>query len=141
MFLTYVYNFKSMFLTLLKPDYFCMLFAMSYLKIFTYYRMLNHSSFNSFACSYICKCLDCFLKAHNKKLNQYCLHFIIFFTARKKNFKNCFGFRLGWVDLQKTWVRSWVNLFLLQVKKSSLSQVFFGSSWVESENSDPFCLV
>ena len=31
----------------------------------------------------LCKCLNCFLKTHNKQLNQYCLYFILFLTKKK----------------------------------------------------------
>ena len=76
----------------------------------------------------LCKCLNCFLKAHNKQLNQYFLNFIIFFLPNGQ----------GRVDPQKTWVKSWVNLFLLQVKKIRFG---LGIFWVGSENFDPFCHV
>ena len=73
----------------------------------------------------LCKCFNCFLKAHNKQLNQYCLNFTIFFTQKKKVLKKWFGFgsgrRLGRVDLQKTRDGSQINLFLLQVKKKKNS--------------------
>ena len=62
----------------------------------------------------LCKCINCFLKAHNKQLNQYCLNFIIFFT-KKKVLKKWFGFgsgrELSRVDPHKTWVESRVNPF------------------------------
>ena len=45
----------------------------------------------------LCKCPNCFLKAHNKQLSQYCLNFIIFFTPNKKVLKN--GSGLGRVRL------------------------------------------
>ena len=45
---------------------------------------------------------------------------------------------LSRVDPQKTWVKSWVNLFLLQVKKIRFG---LGIFWVGSENFDPFCHV
>ena len=34
-------------------------------------------------CIQLCKCLNCFLKTHNKQLNQYCLYFILFFYPKK----------------------------------------------------------
>ena len=43
----------------------------------------------------LCKCLNCFLKALNKKLNQQCLNFIIFFY-QKKVLKKWFGFGPSW---------------------------------------------
>ena len=41
-------------------------------------------------CMQLCKCLNCFLKTHNKQLNQYCLNFI-FFNTKKKVLKNGSG--------------------------------------------------
>ena len=67
----------------------------------------------------LCRCINCFLKPHNKQLNQYCLNFTIFLPQKKKFLKNGSG-----------WVRSQVNPFLFRVKKS-------GSGWVGSENSNP----
>ena len=43
----------------------------------------------------LCKCLNCFLKTHNKQLNQYCLDFTIFFYPKKKVLKKWFGFGSG----------------------------------------------
>ena len=73
--------------------------------------------------------LNCFLKAHKKQLNQYCLYFILF-LPKKKSFKN--GSGSGWVYLQKIRVGSWVNPFLFQVKKIEfrLGILRVGSSWV-----------
>ena len=59
-----------------------------------------------FICMQLCKCLNYFLKAHNKQLNQYCLNFIIFLT-KKKVLKNGSSHRLGWVGPQK---KGWVGL-------------------------------
>ena len=83
------------------------------------------------------KCINCFLKAHNKQLNQYYLNFTTFFTQKKKVLKKWFKFGSGWVDLQKTRVGSRVNPFLLWVKK-----IEFGSSifLVRSENFDLFAM-
>ena len=75
----------------------------------------------------LCKCLNCFLKVHNKQLNQYCLNFIIFLPKKKKVLKN--GSSSGQIGLgwpAKTRVGSWVNPFLFQVKNLNLGQVFFG---------------
>ena len=58
-----------------------------------------------FICMQLCKCLNYFLKAHNKQLNQYCLNFIIFLT-KKKVLKNGLSHRLGWVGPQK---KGWVT--------------------------------
>ena len=45
----------------------------------------------------LCKCLDCFLKAHNKQINLYCL---LFFLTKKNSFKKWFRFVFGsWVEL------------------------------------------
>ena len=78
-------------------------------------------------CMQLCKCINCFSKAHNKQLNQYCLNFTFFFY-QKKSFK-----KMVWVQ-----VRSQVNLFLLWVKKIEFRSGIFR---VGSENSDPFCHV
>ena len=43
-----------------------------------------------FICMQLYKCLNCFLKTHNKQLNQYCLYFILFFY-QKKVLKNSLG--------------------------------------------------
>ena len=79
-------------------------------------------------CMQLCKCLNCFLKTHNKQLNQYCLNFI-FFNPKKKSFKKWFGSsrvtgQSIFASCKKIWV--WVRYFLSQV---------------ESENSNPFCHV
>ena len=68
----------------------------------------------------LCKCINCFLKAHNKQLNKYCLNFIIFLPPKKKFIKKWFGFGSGWVDPQKTQIGSRVNPFLLRVKKNRI---------------------
>ena len=78
-------------------------------------------------CMQLCKCINCFSKAHNKQLNQYCLNFTIFFY-QKKSFKKMVWVRVG----------SQVNLFLLWVKKIGFRSGIFR---VGSENSDPFCHV
>ena len=75
-------------------------------------------------CMQLCKCINCFSKAHNKQLNQYCLNFTIFFY-QKKSFKKMVWVRVG----------SQVNLFLLWVKKIEFRSGIFR---VGSENSDPF---
>ena len=53
-------------------------------------------------CMQLCKCLNCFLKSHNKQLNQYCLNFTIF-LPKKNVLKNVLGssHRLGRV--RKFW--------------------------------------
>ena len=77
----------------------------------------------------LCKCINYFLKAHNKQLNQYCLNFTIFFFYQKKSFKKIVRVGSGQVDLQKTWVGSWVNPFLLRAKKIGFG---LGIFWVGS---------
>ena len=52
-------------------------------------------------CMQLCKCLNCFLKSHNKQLNQYCLNFIIFLT-KKKVLKNGSSHKLGWPEKQRS---------------------------------------
>ena len=69
------------------------------------------------------KCLTCFLKTHNKQLNQYCLNFIIFLQKKKR-----FGFESGQVDSQKTRVELRANPVLLVSKILGSGRVFFGSS-------------
>ena len=44
----------------------------------------------------LCKCINCFLKAHNKQLNQYCLNFTIFLPKKKKSFKKRVRVESGW---------------------------------------------
>ena len=67
-------------------------------------------------CMQLCKYIDCFLKVHNKQLNQYCLNLIFFFYP-KKSLKKKYGSSSGQVDPTKTQVGSQVNLFLLRIKK------------------------
>ena len=67
-------------------------------------------------CMQLCKCINCFTKAHNKQLNQYCLNFTFFFLPKKKVLKKWFGFRSGH--------RS--TCFCFGSKKSGSGQVFFG---------------
>ena len=66
----------------------------------------------------LCKCLNCFLKTHNKQLNQYYLNFIIFFY-QKKVLKNALG--LSRVTGQTVFILS---------KKNQVRLNFFESSWV-----------
>ena len=114
--------------------------------ILCYLISINHYSLQiaqsfifQFICMQLCKCLNCFLKTHNKQLNQYCLNssFFFFFTKKKKGFKNGLGHESdcgsGWVDLQKTQAKSQVNPFLFSIKKKKIK---FKSSPIR--NSDPF---
>ena len=65
----------------------------------------------------LCKCLNYFLKTHNKQLNQYCLNFNIFYQ-KIKDLKNSSSHRSGRVDPQKKKkFGSRVNPFLLRGKK------------------------
>ena len=125
MFLTHVYNFKYVFnSTVIKLSW----HILYYLIFKNIYSLQNAQLFFvQLICMQLCKYINCFLKTHNKQLNQYCLNFSIFFTKKKKVLKKWFGFESGWVDLQKTRVGSRVNPFLLKVKKSGSNRVFFES--------------
>ena len=62
------------------------------------YSLPNAQSFIfQLICIQLCKYLNCFLKTHNKQLNQYYLNFIIFFLPKKKSFKKWFRFGSGWL--------------------------------------------
>ena len=86
----------------------------------------------------LCKCLNCFLKAHSKQLNQYCLNFIIIFY--QFFFKNGLGHGSDWVDLQKNTVRVTGQPIFASGKKNWV-QVRYFLGWVGLENSNPFCHV
>ena len=111
--------------------------------IFKFFYSLQNAQLFIFQliCIQLCKCLNCFLKALNKKLNQQRLNFIIFFLP-KKSFKKLFGFKSsheqGQVDSQKSRVESRVNPFLLQIKKIGFGLGIFR---VGSKKFDPFCHV
>ena len=85
----------------------------------------------------LCICINCFLKTHNKQLNQYCLNFNIFFT-KKKSFKKMVRVRVwigsqvgsGWLAI--TPIESRVNPFLLWAKKNKFESGIFrvGLGWV-----------
>ena len=128
MFLTHVYNFKSMFFnsTVTRLSW----HVLYYLIFKKLYSLQNSQSF-IFQLIYmqLCKCLNCFLKTHNKQLNQYCLNFIIFLPKNKR-----FGFKSGQVDSQKTRVESRVNPFCLCQKMGFGSSIFR----VKSKKFDPF---
>ena len=129
MFLTHVYNFIYVFnSTVIKLSW----HVLCYLISKNLYSLQNAQPFIfQLICMQLCKCINCFLKTHNKQLNQYCLNFTFFFT-KKKSFKKMVQV---WVGL---WVWSWVNPCLLQVKKIEFGSGIFR---VKSENSDPFCHV
>ena len=85
MFLTHVYNFIYVFnSTVIKLSWhvLCYLISKNLLSL------QNAQPFIfQLICMQLCTCINCFLKAHNKQLNQYCLNFTIFFTQKKKVFK------------------------------------------------------
>ena len=136
-FLIHIYNFKYVFnSTVIKLSW----YVLCYLISKNLYSLQNAQPFIfQLICMQLCKCINCFLKPHNKQLNQYCLNFTIF-LPKKKVLKKWFGFRSGrglsWVDPQKIQVGSRVNPFLLWIKK-----IGFGSGWVGLENSNLFCHV
>ena len=90
--LTYVYHFKSVFnSTITKLSW----HVLCYLISKNLYSVQNAQSFIfQLICMQLCKCINCFLKTHNKQLNQYCLNFTIFFT-KKKVFKKKVWVRVG----------------------------------------------
>ena len=83
--LTHIYNFKSVFnftVTRLSWHVLCYLISKNL------YSLQNAQPFIfQLICMQLCKCINCFLKTHNKQLNQYCLNFTIFFLPKKKSFK------------------------------------------------------
>ena len=117
MFLTHVYNFKYVFNSIvIKLSWHVLCYLIS--KIF--YSLQNAQQFIFLLiCMQLCKCINCFLKTHNKQLNQYCLNFTIFFTKKKKVLKKWFGSRVG----------SRINLFLFWAKKFRFESSIF---WVGS---------
>ena len=87
----------------------------------------------------LCICINCFLKVHNKQLNEYCLNFTIFFNPKKEKRKKN-GSGLGRVVGRLAKNTSQVTG---QPVFASSQKIKFGSGifWVRSENSDPFCNV
>ena len=82
----------------------------------------------------LCKCINFFLKTHNKQINQYCLNFTIFFTQKKKFKKNGWGSsrvvcRVG-LTRKKHGSDHGSTRFCFRSKKSSSSRVFFWLGWV-----------
>ena len=114
MFLTNVYNFKYVFnSTVIKLSWhvFCYLISKNLCSL------QNSQPFIfQLICMQLCKCINCFLKAHSKQLNQYCLNFIIIFYQ-------FFFLKMVWVmgriglTCKKIRFESRVNLFLLRIKK------------------------
>ena len=91
--LTHIYNFKFVFnFTVTKLSW----HVLCYLISKNLYSLQNAQPFIfQLICMQLCKCINCFLKAHNKQLNQYCLNFPIFFYQKKKVLKKWFGFGSG----------------------------------------------
>ena len=88
-FLTHVYNFKFMFFNSTITRLFWHI--LYYLIFKNFYSLQNAQPFIfQFICMQLYKCLNWFLKTHNKQLNQYCLYFILFFY-QKKVLKNSLG--------------------------------------------------
>ena len=81
MFLTHVYNFKYVFnSTVIKLSW----HVLCYLISKNLFSLQNAQPFIfQLICMQLCTCINCFLKTHNKQLNQYCLNFTIFFTQKK----------------------------------------------------------
>ena len=126
--LTHVYNFKSVSnstITRLSWHVLCYLISKNL------YSLQNAQPFIfQLICMQLCKCINCFLKAHNKQLNQYYLNFtIFFFFTQKKSFKKWFGFRL--IHKKHRSGHSSTR-FCFRSKKSGLCQVFFRLGRVES---------
>ena len=80
-------------------------------------------------CMQLCKYIDCFIKVHNKQLNQYCLNFFFFFTQKKVLKKN---------DSSSSRVMS-QPVFASDQKNRV--QIKYFSGRVGSENCGPFCHV
>ena len=134
-FFTHVYNFKYVFnSTVIKLSW----HVLCYLISKNLYSLQNAQPFIfQLICMQLCKCINCFLKPYNKQLNQYCLNFYYFFYPKKKSFKKMVRVQVGLTRKKKKKkqtnkrVGSWVNPFLLRVKKKSGSgRIFFGSSRV-----------
>ena len=111
-----------MFLTVIKLSWlvFCYLISKNL------YSLQNAQPFIfQLICMQLCKCLNCFLKSHNKQLNQYCLNF--FFFQKKKVLKN--GSSWGRVRLTRKKHRSShrSTRFSFESKKLGSGRVFFGS--------------
>ena len=133
MFLTHVYNFKYVFNSIvIKLSWHVLCYLIS--KIF--YSLQNAQQFIfQLICMQLCKCINCFLKTHNKQLNQYCLNFTSFFFLSKKKkrvLKKLVLDRFG-----SGQVESRVNPFLLWVKKIEFGSGIF---LVRSENFDLFAM-
>ena len=122
--LTHIYNFKYVFnftVTILSWHILC------YLISKTLYSLQNAQPFIfQLICMQLCKCINCFLKTHNKQLNQYCLNFTIF-LPKKKSFKKMVRVLVG-LTRKKHGSGHGSTRFCFGSKKSGSGQVFFGSS-------------
>ena len=131
MFLTHVYNFKFVFFNSTITRLFWHI--LYYLIFKNFYSLQNAQPFIfQFTYMQLCKRLNCFLKAHNKQLNQYCLIFIFIFTQKKsfrKLFRSWVG--LGWPKKHTHTHKSSYGSthFCFRSKKSGLGRVFLG--WVK----------
>ena len=133
MFLTHVYNFKYVFnSTVIKLSWrvFCYLISKN---LYSLQNAQPHAFIFQLICMQLCKCINYFLKPHNKKLNQYCLNFTIFLPKKKKVLKKWFRFGSGWPAKNKGRVTG-------QPVFTSGKKIRFGSGifWVGSENFNPF---
>ena len=84
-----------------------------------------HAFIFQLICMQLCKCINCFLKIHNKQLNQYCLNFTI---TKKKVFKKWFGLWV-WIGLtrKKHGSSHESTRFYFESNKLSSGRVYFGS--------------
>ena len=130
MFLIHVYSFKYVFnSTVIKLSWhvFCYLISKNLCSL------QNSQPFIfQLICMQLCKCINCFLKPHNKQLNQYCLNFTIFYPKNiflKKNFGSGLGRVTGRVELtrKKHGTGHGSTCFCFGSKKSGSGRVFFGS--------------
>ena len=91
----------------------------------------------------LCKCINFFLKTHNKQINQYCLNFTIFFTQKKSlkkmvrvQVESCVG--LGWPAKN---IGRITGQPVFALGKKNRVRVGHFSGWVGLENSYLFCHV
>ena len=126
--LTHIYNFKSIFnftVTRLSWHVLCYLISKNL------YSLQNVQPFIfQLICMQLRKCINCFPKAQNKQLNQYCLNFTIFYQKKvlKKWFRS--SCKSGWVNSQKHGSGHGSTRFYFGLKKSGSGQVFFGSGQI-----------
>ena len=86
MFLTHVYNFKYVFnFTIIKLSW----HVLYYLISKNFYSLQNAQPFIfQLICMQLCKCINCFLKSHNKQTN---IVLILLFFIQIFNLKKWFG--------------------------------------------------